>query len=212
VCNIISPSRAYVDLVDTLVRKRFVHGYSHYSLSDDYVSGLLGRLVWSDLSAVVEPNDILKFNYAACSQQSIVFMAILRAKGYRVRKVGLKGHFCTGVFYEGNWHFYDANKEPNFSKNSPIPSARELAANKAILYNAYRGILSQEQLNEMFSQIELTELATLPGHRVRILHKITYFLSCFGWLIFGLGYLLSFAAERLFWVKHVRHHRVPVIR
>jgi hypothetical protein len=205
-------SRAYVDLTDSLIRVRFVHGYSYYGLSDDYVSYLLGRLVWSDLSAIVQPDDILKSNHAACSQQAIVFMAILRQKGYRTRKIGLKGHFCTGVFYEGNWHFYDPNKEPKFSKNQPVPSTPELLANKALLYNAYDGIMSKAQLDELFSQVELLESDVLPGHRMRVLHKITSFLSRFGWALMGLGYLVSFAVERSLRVKYVRHHRVPVIQ
>jgi hypothetical protein len=205
-------SRAYVDLADSLVRLRFVHGYSYYRPSDDYVSYLLGQLVWSDLSAIVQPDDILKFSRAACSQQAIVFMAILRQKGYRTRKIGLKGHFCTGVFYDGNWHFYDPNKEPQFSQNRPIPSTPELLANKALLYSAYDGIMSKAQLDELFSRVELLESDVLPGHRVRVLHKITSFLSRFGWALMGLGYLVSFAVERSLRVKYVRHHRVPVIQ
>jgi hypothetical protein len=205
-------SRAYVDLADTLVRLRFVHGYSYYGPSDDYISYLMGRLVWSDLSAVVEPDDILKFNHAACSQQAIVFMAILRQKGYRTRKISLQGHFCAGVFYEGQWHFYDSNKEPKFSKARPVPSSLELVANKNLAYQAYNGILSKSQIDTMFSQVTLEESAALPGHRVRFLHKITSFLSRFGWALMGLGYLVSFAVERSSRVKYVRHHRVPVIQ
>jgi len=205
-------SRDYVDLADSLIRLRFVHGYSHYRPSDDYLSYLLGRLVWSDLSAIVEPDDILKFNRAACSQQAIVFMAILRQKGYRTRKVSLQGHFCTGVFYQGQWHFYDSNKEPKFSKARPVPSSLELAANKTLAYQAYSGILTKSQVDAMFSQVTLEESAALPGHRVRVLHRITHFLSHYGWAIMGLGYLLSIVAERLLTVKYVRHQRVPVIQ
>jgi hypothetical protein len=205
-------SRDYVDLADSLIRLRFVHGYSYYRPSDDYISYLLGRLLWSDLAAIVEPDDILKFDHAACSQQAIVFMAILRQKGYRTRKIGLKGHFCTGVFYGGNWHFYDPNKEPKFSKNQPIPSTRELMANKALLYCAYEGIMSKAQLDELFSQVEILELDVLPGHRVRILHKVTSFVSRFGWVLMGLGYLIGFIVERSLRVKYVRHHRVLIIQ
>jgi hypothetical protein len=205
-------TRDYVDLTDSLVRLRFVHGYSHYRPSDDYISYLLGRVVWSDLSAIVEPDDILKFNHAACSQQAIVFMAILQRKGYRTRKVGLKGHFCTGVFYDGQWHFYDSNKEPTFSKVRPIPSSLELVADKNLAYQAYRGILTKSEVDAMFSHVTLEESNALPGHRVRVLHSITHFLSHFGWAVMGLGYLLSMVAERLLTVKYVRHHRVPVIQ
>ncbi len=205
-------SRQYVDLADTLVRLRFVHSYSHYRPSDDVISYLLGRLVWSDLSAIVDPDDILKLNQAACSQQAIVFMAMLRQKGYRTRTVRLKGHFCTGVFYEGQWHFYDPNKEPRFSKDRPVPNSLELMADKNLAYQAYRGIMSKSQVDVMFSEVTLDESAALPGHRVRILHKITYFMSRFGWAVMALGYLLSFVAERFLRVKYVRHYRVPVIQ
>jgi|GEM_PF-3389668 len=205
-------SRQYVDLADTLVRLRFVHGYSYYRPSDDVISYLLGRVVWSHLSAIVDPDDILKFNNAACSQQAIVFMALLRRKGYRTRTVGLKGHFCTGVFYEGQWHFYDPNKEPRFRRDRPVPSSLELMSDKNLAYQAYRGIMSKSQVDTLFSKVTLDESAALPGYRVRILHNITYFMSHFGWAVMWLGYLLSFVAERFLRVKYVRHYRVPVIQ
>lgn len=209
----ISPSsRQYVDLADTLVRLRFVHGYSHYRPWDDVISYLLGRVVWSHLSAIVVPDDILKFNNAACSQQAIVFMATLRQKGYRTQAIGLKGHFCTGVFYEGQWHFYDSNKEPRFSRDQPVPSSLELMSDKNLAYQAYRGIITKSQVDTLFSEVTLEESVALPGHRVRILHKITYFMSHFGWAVMGLGYLLSFVAERFLKDKYVRHYRVPVIQ
>ena len=205
-------SQDYVDLADMLIRFRFVHGYSYYRPSDDYINYLLGRTVWSNLSAIVEPNDILKFNHAACSQQAIVFMAILRQKGYRTRKISLKGHFCTDVFYEGRWHFYDSNKEPRFSKTRPIPSSQELVVNKNLAYQAYSGIMTRSQVDAMFGEVKIEESKALPGERVRILHKITRFMSHFGWAIMGLGYLFSLIAEKFLMVNYVRHYWVPVIQ
>jgi hypothetical protein len=210
--KIMVSSRAYADLVDDLVRQRFFHGYSHYSLSNDYISHLLGRILWSDLSAIVEPDHILQYDYAACSQQSIVFMALLRSKGYRTQKIGLNGHFCTGVYYDGSWHYYDSNKEPKFGKETPLPSTLELTTDKSRLYAAYSGILSSTEIDAMFGKIEINESEALPGHRVRAFHRLTGFLSGSGWAILGLGYLISFVAERFSREKYVRYRRILVVR
>jgi hypothetical protein len=58
----------YVRLVDKTLKDRFYHGYSHYSWWHNYMAYLAGKFVWSDLSAIVLPDDILKYPHAACSQ------------------------------------------------------------------------------------------------------------------------------------------------
>lgn len=186
----INNSREYVDYVDTLLRNRFFHGYSYYGINDDYISFFLGKYIWFDLYASVDPEFIISHSQAACSQQSIVFMEILKRKGYKVRKVGLKGHFCTSVFYDNKWHFYDTNIEPVFEKNKPVPSTIQLITDKQLLYKAYRGKLSKERIDYMFANPQFEVIDELPGKNIRLFHKITHFLSHTLWLFMLVLYVL----------------------
>jgi hypothetical protein len=49
-----------------------------------------GEFVWSHLSAIVLPEDILKYPMAACSQQSIIMMECFKKIGVDYRKVGFE--------------------------------------------------------------------------------------------------------------------------
>ena len=203
----LTSSRYYVDCLDTLFRNRFFHGYSHYNIEDDYISYFLGKYVWYDLSASVDPEFILSHNQAACSQQSIAFMAVLRGKGYKVRKVGLNGHFCTEVFYDGSWHLYDTNLEPSFKKDRPIPSVEYLTINKSSLYEAYKGKLNKEGLDYMFADPQLEVVDELPGKNIRMFHKVTQVLSHSLWLFIFIVYLLlefSFLQRLKVYVRNFR--------
>ena len=110
-------NEAYPDIVSSVIRKRFYHGYSMYGFSNNYMAMMVSGVIEEGLSAIVVPDDILKYPYAACSQQSIVFMEILNRKGFPTRKVEFKGkkngHFCFEVYYNNGWHFYDPDMEPS---------------------------------------------------------------------------------------------------
>jgi hypothetical protein len=114
-------SATYVNLVSRFIKNRFYHGYSNFSFGYNTIGWALAPILHKDLSATVIPDDILKFPNGACSQQSIVFFEVVRRKGFVTRKVGLfdstrlGGHFVSEVFWQGNWHYYDVNKEPNDS-------------------------------------------------------------------------------------------------
>ncbi|MES1198083.1 MAG: hypothetical protein ABUL41_02290, partial [Chitinophagaceae bacterium] len=71
----------YPEIVSGVIRNRFYHGYSLYGSYNNFLGALLSKVSMSGLKAIVIPNDILKYPYAACSQQSIVFMELLRRKG-----------------------------------------------------------------------------------------------------------------------------------
>ena len=118
--TIIAPSDSgvYAGIVGTVLRYRFVHGYTYYHWGHNYIATLLAPMIKKDLSAIVIPDDILQYPKAACSQQSLVGMKVLMEKGFLVRKVGFYdekygGHFCYEVRYNNDLHFYDPNREPD---------------------------------------------------------------------------------------------------
>src|SRR5690349_14064228 len=72
--NVQKGTLQYAELVGDIVSRRFFHGYSHYKANENWIASASGRYVWWDLSALVKPEDIMKYPMGACSQQSIVLM------------------------------------------------------------------------------------------------------------------------------------------
>lgn len=186
----------YTDIVSSVVRKRFYHGYSYYGFSENYMALLLSKVTISGLSAVVIPNDIMKYPFAACSQQSIVMMEVLRSKGFETRKVGFQGknfggHFCFEVFYEGSWHFYDTNMEPdvNVLKTYDRPGIAFLASHPDVLLKAYRQYPPKEIL-DIFPTYSYGEVNKFPAPRAIIFQKLTKLLSYLVWFFFLSLYLI----------------------
>lgn len=101
---------AYADAADAFLRDRFVHGYSLYRPCQNWLAWAAAA-AWQDLKSPVLPDEILRHRRAACSQQAIVFQALMRRRGLDVRSVGLPGHFLSAVKLRGRWFVYDSNKE-----------------------------------------------------------------------------------------------------
>src|SRR5688572_26849327 len=62
--------RKYTDIVSAVIRKRFFHGFSYYGFNNNYMGLVLSKMTVEGLGAVVIPDDVMKFDFAACSQQS----------------------------------------------------------------------------------------------------------------------------------------------
>lgn len=196
-----SDSGKYANIVGTVLRYRFVHGYSRYHWGHNYIATLLAPMINKDLSAIVIPDDILQYPKAACSQQSLVGMKVLMKKGFLVRKVGFYdkkygGHFCYEVRYNNDWHFYDPNREPDrkLLEDHGRPGIEALNRDPALLIKAYPRD-SASFVMDLYSSYKLGKPGILPGRNAIIFQKITKFLSYASWLIFG---LMFFLLERSF--------------
>lgn len=140
-----SDTAEYVNQVSRFVKNRFYHGYSHFSFGYNTIGWMLAPILHKDLTATVMPDDILQFPNGACSQQSIVFFELLKRKGLLTRKVGLYdstnggGHFASEVFWNGNWHYYDVNKEPDASILERLgrPSLEEILKSPGLIDSVY---------------------------------------------------------------------------
>lgn len=187
--------RDYTDIVSAVVRKRFYHGYSYYGFSQNYMALLLSKATISGLGAVVVPNDILKYPYAACSQQSIVMMEVLRSKGFDTRKVSFQGktsgHFCFEVYFEGGWHFYDTNMEPdpNVLNSYGRPGIEFLVNNPNILVKAY-GRYPANEILDIFPTYQFGEINKFPAPKALIFQKLTRILSYLAWFFFLFLFLI----------------------
>ena len=201
--NEISDSAKYANIVNTATRFRFQHGYTWYHFGHNYIAKILAPLVDKTLSAIVVPDDMLKYPLAACSQQSIISLKVLMDKGFKVRKVGffeptIGGHFCYEVFYNGGWHFYDPDREPDEKVllDNHRPGIQYLVANPTILRAAYPRDDSSFVMS-LYKSYKISNIKKLPGWKARLFQQTTKFLSYTSWIFLG---LLYFYIEKKFFM------------
>jgi hypothetical protein len=208
---------AFPQIVSAVLRNRFYHGYSLYSLDNNFMAVLLSRMSIRGLSAIVIPDDILKYPYAACSQQSIVFMEILQRKGFLTRKVGFQGknngHFCFEVYYNGNWHFYDPDMEPDMAVLNAYnrPGIEFLAHHPAILIKAYRQYPNEKVL-DIFTNYFYGPVNTFAAPRAIIFQRLSKFFSYTLWLFFLIAFILVRKKYLRLSRQYVRNSRIHISR
>lgn len=197
--NIGLDTLAYVQIASDFTKNRFYHGLSHYSFSDNWIACLSGKLFWSHLSAIVSPDDILKHNEGLCSQQTIVFMEILRRKNILTRHVGLgykegPGHFLAEVFYAGGWHMYDVNLEPNWKRiTNHHKSIEYYRSNQDSLYKVYEGIIDKSVFNKIMKNVKYGNANEFPAKKMLLFHNLTQVL-CYA---FPVIFLVVFLRSRI---------------
>ena len=213
----IALNEVYPDIVSSVIRKRFYHGYSEYGFSNNYMAMMLSGVTMEGLSAIVVPNDILKYPYAACSQQSIIFMEILRKKGFPTRKVGFKGkengHFCFEVYYNKGWHFYDPDMEPSVAVLNAYnhPSIAFLAQHPEILVKAYHQYPREKTL-DIFMNYTYGPVNTFAAPKAMIFQKATKIFSYTIWLFFLLAFILVRRKYLRLSRQYVRNNRIHLSR
>ncbi len=174
---------AYVKTTSDIVKKRFYHGLSDYKLKDNWISYFGGKLFWKHLTAIVEPDDILDYSEGLCSQQTIVFLEILKRKGIKTRWVGLgykegPGHFLAEVYYQGKWHLYDVNLEPKWEKvNNHHESIAYYKQYQDSLFLAYEGIISRSLYNKIMEKVEYGEINEFPAKNMLLFHRVTKIIT-----------------------------------
>ena len=186
----------YALALTELIKDRFYQGYSHYSLNEDWIAALLGATVWSHLSAIVLPDDILKYPMAACSQQAIVLMECLKRKGITYRKIGFDHHFASEAKIGNLWYYFDPNLEPDFSK-IPRSSIESLIQRKA-LYSIYSKRFDSAQAAVLLAHQFYGKTNEKLAPQAAFFHTMTKFLSRTLFLfplIFLYGYLKKFSSK-----------------
>ena len=121
--NIPVNSFEYTALLESVVKDRFYHGFSHFSLGENWIAAVCGKWVEEGLACKVQPEAIMQHSNAACSQQSIVMMEILRNKNIAYRNVGFPHHYALEVLINNNWNFIDADMEPTITKEQRMMSS-----------------------------------------------------------------------------------------
>lgn len=177
-----------------LVRRRFYHGYSHYSLQENWLAAFSG-LLWNDLSAIVKPDDILKYPMAACSQQAIVLMECSRRLGLTYRPVKLGHHYTTSVRIDGSWYYFDPNVEPLYQQRLEL-STDAPEQNLERLTELYRSRFDSAFVQRTITLADLGPENAMVAKNARLFHSITFWLSRTLWLLPLLVLLVLLVVEK----------------
>ncbi len=208
--------RTYTDVVSEVVRNRFYHGYSAYGFSDNYLASAVAGVTIPGLSSLVIPDEIMKYPYAACSQQAMIEMQVLEDKGFKTRKILFHGktyggHFAFEVFYEGAWHFHDPNMEPDNAllASYGMPTIDFLAHHPDLVVKAYSRY-PKAQMLDIILNYSYGPVNTFPAKKAMVFHKATRFLSYTIWLFFLAGFIVTGRAYRRLKNQKAVHSMAPV--
>ena len=168
-------------MVTQIIKRRFKHGYSHYGFNENWVASICGFLIWRNLSAVVDPNDLMLYPNAACSQQSIVMMEILRLEGIPFCKVGWNHHFTLCAWVKGGWRYYDPNMEPIITTKQRAFNDNFL--NIEFLATLYKGRINEKNIEAALGVPKLGNINEFPAPNALIFHKTTKLISISLWFL-----------------------------
>ncbi len=189
----------YVRVVSRFTKERFYHGLARYSITYNWIANLSGKFLWSHFSAIVKPDDILKHSEGLCSQQTMVFLEILKRKRINYRTVGLgykegPGHFLSEVNYNREWHLYDVTIEPKWEKVSKHHKSIDYyLKNKDSLFLAYDGLIDRKSFDKIMEKAEFGEVNEFPAKKMLLFHQITLLLTyIFPLLFFSLFVITLF--------------------
>ncbi|KAA9041985.1 hypothetical protein FW778_08205 [Ginsengibacter hankyongi] len=178
----------YGILVGSILRKRFYHGFSYYTFQENWLAVAAQASLGRALASPVDPNEILKFPYAGCSQQAIVMMRIMKEKNVPFRSVGFPHHYATELFFKNSWYIFDSNLEPKIKPKERKENNWKSSADS--LKKFYRG--GNQYLNWTFGNatpIIFGKPNADPAPHASIFQIITKFLSKILW-IFPLLFLV----------------------
>ena len=181
--NHIKPgSLSYGVLVASVLRKRFYHGFSSYTLQQNWLAVIAQLFLGRGLAAPVDPDEILKYPYAGCSQQAIVMMTVMKEKKVPFRSVGFPHHYATELCFKNNWYFFDSNMEPKIKEKERKEKYWKGSADS--LKKFYDG--DHQYLNWTFGNSVPVIFGIPnadPAPRAYVFQDVTKYLSQFLWII-----------------------------
>jgi hypothetical protein len=184
----------YLEILAKTIRQRFYFGYSEYSLSKNWLAACSGYFIWYDLSCIVRPEEIIQYPYAACSQQSMVFMWLLRQKHISYRSVKFPHHYTIEVQVGNHWYYFDTTYEPNIKGKERITDGWNNSADSLKkFYINQPSYLKVEAYFDHNLKFENGKINDNPALNARIFHLTTYVLSKTAWI---LPLLLLFFLEK----------------
>ena len=169
----------YPLLVSYTISCKFFHGFSHWTLAQNWIAAMGQKITGIGLACKVQPEAIMKDNSAGCSQQVLVMMEILKRKQINYRKVGFPHHYTLLAESAGKWYYFDPDMEPAMSLSQRAYSSWEGKAGNLKPFYAKKATLSEID----FHFGSNTQMATLgpineiPAQNLRFFQNSTALLS-----------------------------------
>lgn len=88
------------------------------------------QAMYKDKQMVVDPLVLLELHEMRCGQVARLAVDLFNAAGYKTRLVQASGHVMAEIYYDGNWHYLDADRSGSGQvviMNGKIPSVAEMA-------------------------------------------------------------------------------------
>lgn len=181
--NIHPHEEAYPLLLSYIISCRFYHGFSHWKLNENWIASVGEKVTGVGLSCKVQPEDILANSYAACSQQALVMMQILKRKNIDYRKVGFPHHYAIEVKIKNKWYFYDPNMEPYMNLNQRLHESWK-ESNDSL--KKYYDVAKHSNLSYQFGNGKMATFGIVnetPAQRLSFFQSVTSILSKILWCV-----------------------------
>ena len=175
--NIDINSAEYNVLLAYIISCRFYHGFSHWKLNENWIAALGEKVTGIGLSCKVQPNEIMQNPYAACSQQALVMMEILKRKKTDYRKVGFPHHYALEVKNNGRWYYFDPNMEPYMNLSQRLHEDWK-ESNDSL--KKYYDVTKHTSLSYQFGNAQKAEFGPVnevPAQRLWLFQSVTGVLS-----------------------------------
>lgn len=124
----------YVEAIKNVLSERFYHGFSHLSVNQNWIASFSEKIFGYGLSCNVNADEIMKHPYAACSQQCIIMMEMLKRRKIDYRSVGFPHHYTVETKLNNQWYYFDPNMEPNIPNSERIESKWKCCADNLKKY------------------------------------------------------------------------------
>lgn len=196
-------SAEYIQLISYIISCRFYHGFSHFKLSENWIAAVGEKVTGIGLSCKVQPEEILQNAYAACSQQALVMMEILKRKQIDYRKVGFPHHYALEVKNNGRWYYFDPNMEPYMNLHQRLHESWK--ENNDTL-KQYYDPAKHDNLSYQFGKGQKAEFGPVnevPAKNLRFFQSTTGILSKTLWIVplLGLVYARRRSSKKVYSIK-----------
>lgn len=182
-------SLQYAIVISDILQDKFYHGFSNYSTKQNWIAAVTQYFFGHDVANPVNPEDILKYPFAGCSQQAIVLIEVMKRNHVAYRSIGFPHHYATELNFNNSWYFFDTNMEPHLGEEDRNVKNWKHAADSLKKFYQQSG----DHLDWGFGKslmVKVGEVNAKPAPRAALFQTTTKYLSRFLW-IFPLLFVLK---------------------
>lgn len=172
----------YAELVSSIIRRRFYHGFSNYTLKQNWIAATAQYFFGRGLASPVNPDEILQYPYAGCSQQAIVLMEAMKRKSVSYRYVGFPHHYATELFFNRSWYFFDPDMEPSIPESARIETNWKASTDSLKKYYTSEDSKFLDWGFGKSLKVKAGDTNAAPAPRAYFFQLVTKYLSRILWL------------------------------